>query len=55
LFQDHCDSNLEASGVAMTCSLHQAVPSSLQVTVPVRDIWEKETIVEDLSLSVGVK
>jgi hypothetical protein len=25
-------------GMAMTCSLHQAVPSGLQVTVPVRNI-----------------
>jgi hypothetical protein len=38
LFKDHRDSNLEASRVAMTCSLHQAVPSSLQVTVPVGNI-----------------
>jgi hypothetical protein len=29
---------LEASGISMTCSLHQAVPSSLQVTVSIGDI-----------------
>jgi hypothetical protein len=38
LFQDRCNSNLEASGVAMTCSFHQAVPGSLQVVVSVRNI-----------------
>jgi hypothetical protein len=38
LFQDHRDSNVEALGVAMTCSLHQAVPGSLQVTIPIGDI-----------------
>jgi hypothetical protein len=36
--QDHRNSNLEASGIAMTCSLHEAVPGSLQITVPVGDI-----------------
>jgi hypothetical protein len=38
LFQDHCNSNLEASGVAVTCSFHQAVLGSLQVVVSVRNI-----------------
>jgi hypothetical protein len=38
LFQDHCDSNVEASGIAMTCSFHQAIPGGLQVVVPVRNI-----------------
>jgi hypothetical protein len=57
LFQDHRNSNLEASGVAMTCSFHQAVPRSLQVTVPVREDWKREQLLkhEDLSLSMGVK
>jgi hypothetical protein len=41
LFQDHRDSNVEASGIAMTCSFHQAVPGSLQVVIPVRNIWRK--------------
>jgi hypothetical protein len=37
-FQDHYNSNLEASGVAVTCSFHQAIPGSLQVVVSVRNI-----------------
>jgi hypothetical protein len=45
LFQDHRNSNLEASGIAMTCSLHQAVPSSLRVTISVGDIWGERTVV----------
>jgi hypothetical protein len=43
LFQDHRDGNVEASEIAMTCSFHQAIPGSLQVVVPVRNIWRKET------------
>jgi hypothetical protein len=44
-------------GVAMTCSFHQAIPRCLQVTVPVRDDWKREQLLEheDLSLSMGVK
>jgi hypothetical protein len=38
LFQDHRDNNVEASGIAMTCSFHQAIPERLQVVVPVRNI-----------------
>jgi hypothetical protein len=38
LLQDHFDSNLEASGMTMACSLHQAVPGNLQVTVPIGDV-----------------
>jgi hypothetical protein len=38
LFQDHRDGNLEASRMIVARSLHQAVPSSFQVTVPVRNI-----------------
>jgi hypothetical protein len=38
LFQDHRDDNLEASGMTVARSLHQAVPSSFQVTVPIRNI-----------------
>jgi hypothetical protein len=38
LFQDHRDGNLEALGVTVARSLHQAVPSSFQVTVPVGNI-----------------
>jgi hypothetical protein len=38
LFQDHHDGNLEALGMTMARSLHQAVPSSFQVTVPVGSI-----------------
>jgi hypothetical protein len=38
LFQDHRNRNMEASGIAMTCSFHQAIPGSLQVVVPVRNI-----------------
>jgi hypothetical protein len=38
LFQDHHDDNLEALGMTMARSLHQDVPSSLQVTVPVGNI-----------------
>jgi hypothetical protein len=34
-FQDYRDDNLEALGVTLACSLHQAVPSSFQDTVPV--------------------
>jgi hypothetical protein len=29
---------LEASGMTVACSLHQAVPGSFQVTVPIGDI-----------------
>jgi hypothetical protein len=29
---------LEASGMTVACSLHLAVPGSLQVTVPIEDI-----------------
>jgi hypothetical protein len=36
--QDRHDGNLEALGVTVARSLYQAVPSSFQVTVPVRDI-----------------
>jgi hypothetical protein len=35
---DHRNNNIEASGIAMTCSFHQAIPGSLQVVVPVRNI-----------------
>jgi hypothetical protein len=45
LFQDHRDSNLEAVGVTMVCGLHQAIPSRFQVTVPIRDIWDRGTVV----------
>jgi hypothetical protein len=38
LFQDHRDGNLEASGMTMARSLHQAIPSGFQVTVPVGNI-----------------
>jgi hypothetical protein len=38
LFQDHRDGNLEASGMTMARNLHQAVPSSFQVIVPVGNI-----------------
>jgi hypothetical protein len=37
-FQDHHDGDIEASGVAMLSSFHQAVPGSFQVVVPVRNI-----------------
>jgi hypothetical protein len=47
LFQDHRDGNLEAVGMTMVCYLHQAVPSRFQVNVPVRDIWDKRTVVRD--------
>jgi VanZ family protein len=47
LFQDHRDSNLEAVGMTMVCCLHQAVPSRFQVTVPVRDICDRGTVVRD--------
>jgi hypothetical protein len=47
LFQDHRDGNLEAVGVTMACCLHQAVPSRFQVTVAVRDIWNRGTVVRD--------
>jgi hypothetical protein len=30
--------NVEASGIAVICSFHQAVPGGLQVVVPVRNI-----------------
>jgi hypothetical protein len=36
--KDHRDGNLEASGMTVACSLHQAVPGSFQITVPVEDI-----------------
>jgi hypothetical protein len=36
--QDHRDSDIEASGVAVLSSFHQAVPGSFQVVVPVRKI-----------------
>jgi hypothetical protein len=38
LFQDHRNSNVEASGIAMTCSFHQVIPGSLQTVVPIRNI-----------------
>jgi hypothetical protein len=38
LFQDHRDGNLEASGMTMARSLHQAIPSGFQVTEPVGNI-----------------
>jgi hypothetical protein len=38
LLQDHRDGDVEASGIAVTCSFHQAIPGSLQVVVPVRNI-----------------
>jgi hypothetical protein len=38
LFQDHRDGNLEALGMTVARSLHQTVPSSFQVTVPVGNI-----------------
>jgi hypothetical protein len=38
LFRDHRDGNIEASGIAVTCSFHQAIPGSLQVVVPIRNI-----------------
>jgi hypothetical protein len=47
LFQDHRDGNLEAVGMTMVCCLHQVVPSRFQVTVPVRDIWDRGTVVRD--------
>jgi hypothetical protein len=47
LFQDHHDGNLEAVAMTMVCCLHQAVPSRFQVTVPVRDIWDRGTVVRD--------
>jgi hypothetical protein len=45
LFQDHRDGNLEAVGMTMACCLHQAVPSRFQVAVPVRNIWDRGTVV----------
>jgi hypothetical protein len=47
LFQDHRDGNLEAVVMTMACCLHQAVPSRFQVTVLVRDIWDRGTVVRD--------
>jgi hypothetical protein len=47
LFQDHRDGNLEAVGMTMVCCFHQAVPSRFQVTVLVRDIWDRGTVVRD--------
>jgi hypothetical protein len=38
LHPDHRDCNVEASGIAVICSFHQAVPGSFQVVVPVRNI-----------------
>jgi hypothetical protein len=38
LFQDHRDSNVEASGVAVTCNFHQAITGSLKVVIPVTNI-----------------
>jgi hypothetical protein len=38
LFQDHRDGDLDASGMTVACSLHQADPSNFQVTVPIGDI-----------------
>jgi hypothetical protein len=38
LFQDHRDGNLEALGMTMARSLHQAIPGSFQVTVPIENI-----------------
>jgi hypothetical protein len=46
-FQDHRNGNLEAVGMTMVCSLHQAVPSRFQVAVSVRDIWDRRTVVRD--------
>jgi hypothetical protein len=47
LFQDHRDGNLEAAGMTVACCLHQAVPSCFQVTVPVRNIWDRGAVVRD--------
>jgi hypothetical protein len=47
LFQDHREDNLEAVGMTMACCLHQAVPSRFQVTVLIRDIWDRGTVVRD--------
>jgi hypothetical protein len=38
LFQDHRDGNLEALGMTMAHSFHQAIPGGFQVTVPVGNI-----------------
>jgi hypothetical protein len=47
LFQDHRDGNLEAVGMTMACCLHKAVSSRFQVTIPVRNIWDRGTVVRD--------
>jgi hypothetical protein len=47
LFQDHRNGNLEAVGMTVVCCLHQAVPSCFQVIVPVRDIWDRGTVVRN--------
>jgi hypothetical protein len=36
--QDHRDGDMETLGAGMFCSFHQAIPSGLQVVVPVRHI-----------------
>jgi hypothetical protein len=36
--QDHRDGDVEALGVGVFCSFHQAVPGGLQVVVPVKHI-----------------
>jgi hypothetical protein len=38
LLQDHRDGNIEASGVVVLSSFHQAVPGGLQIVVPVRNV-----------------
>jgi hypothetical protein len=55
LFQDHRDGNLEAAGVTMACCLHQAVPSFFQVTEPVRNIWDRGTVVKDRDLGASME
>jgi hypothetical protein len=55
LFQDHCDGNLEAVGMTMACCLHQAIPSRFQVTIPVRDIWDRGTVVRDRDLGASME
>jgi hypothetical protein len=49
LFQDHRDGNVEASGITVTCSFHQAIPGSLQVVVPVKHMKKGNRF----SLNVG--
>jgi hypothetical protein len=38
LLQDHRDCDAETLGAGVFCSLHQTIPGSLQVVVPVRHI-----------------